>query len=89
MSSFFELFIFVLYLFIGLFIILTNNPVHSILGLVLVFFMGACLSIFIGVEFLALVTLIVYVGAISVLFLFVVMLLNVRVLELNVNLLKY
>lgn len=78
-----------LFLFIGLFIILTNNPVHSILALVLIFFLSSCLALALGVEFLAILILIVYVGAISVLFLFVVMLLNIRVLELNVSLVKY
>jgi len=68
---------------------LTNNPVHAILALVLIFFLSSCLSLMLGVEFLAVLILIVYVGAISVLFLFVVMLLNIRVLELNVSLLKY
>lgn len=80
---------FCLFLFVGLFVILTNNPVHSILALVLIFFFSSCLSISLGVEFLAILILIVYVGAISVLFLFVVMLLNIRVLELNVSLVKY
>lgn len=88
MTGGFELFFF-LFLIVGLFVILTNNPVHSILGLVLVFFLGSCLSIALGIEFLALLILIVYVGAISVLFLFVVMLLNVRVIELNSSLVRY
>lgn len=79
----------ILFVFIGLFVILTNNPVHSILALVLIFFLSSCLTLSLGVEFLALLILIVYVGAISVLFLFVVMLLNIRVLELNISLLKY
>ena len=81
--------ILVLFICVGLFVILTNNPVHSILALVLIFFFSSCLSIALGVEFLAILILIVYVGAISVLFLFVVMLLNIRVLELNVSLVKY
>lgn len=79
----------ILFIFIGLFVILTNNPVHSILALVLIFFLSSCLTLSLGVEFLAILILIVYVGAISVLFLFVVMLLNIRVLELNISLLKY
>lgn len=78
-----------LFFFVGLFVILTNNPVHSILALVLMFFFSSCLSIALGVEFLAILILIIYVGAISVLFLFIVMLLNIRVLELNVSLIKY
>lgn len=81
--------IFWLFLFVGLFVILTNNPVHSVLALVLIFFFSSCLALALGVEFLAVLILIVYVGAISVLFLFVVMLLNIRVLELNVSLVKY
>ena len=81
--------IFLLFFFVGLFVILTNNPVHSILGLVLIFFLSSCLSIALGLEFLAILILIVYVGAISVLFLFIVMLLNIRVLELNISLVKY
>lgn len=81
--------IFSLFFFVGVYIILTDNPVHSILALVLIFFLSSCLAIALGVEFLALLILIVYVGAISVLFLFVVMMLNIRVLELNASLLKY
>lgn len=73
----------------GLFVLLTNNPVHSILALVLIFFLSSCLALILGVEFLAFLILIVYVGAIAVLFLFVVMLLNMRVIELNASLLKY
>jgi len=88
MPYFFEI-LFFLFLFVGTFVILTNNPVHSILALVLVFFLSSCLAVSLGVEFLAILILIVYVGAISVLFLFVVMLLNIRVLELNISLVKY
>jgi NADH:ubiquinone oxidoreductase subunit 6 (chain J) len=80
---------FLLFIFVGLFILITNNPVHSILALFLIFFLSSCLILSIGAEFFAILILIVYIGAISVLFLFVVMLLNIRVLELNVSLLKY
>lgn len=80
---------FFIYTFVGLFVIITNNPVHSVLGLILVFFLSSCVALSIGAEFLAFLLLIVYIGAISVLFLFIVMLLNIRVLELNVSLLKY
>lgn len=88
MDLFFWVF-FCLLLTVGLYTLLTNNPVHSILALVLIFFLSSCLTVSIGVEFLAILILIVYVGAISVLFLFVVMLLNIRVLELNVSFFKY
>lgn len=80
---------FVLFIFVGLFILITNNPVHSILALFLIFFLSSCLILSVGAEFFAILILIVYIGAISVLFLFVVMLLNIRVLELNISLLKY
>jgi NADH:ubiquinone oxidoreductase subunit 6 (subunit J) len=58
-----------------------RNPVISIIYLILVFLFSVLLLIHIGVEFLAVVLFIVYVGAISILFLFVVMMLNIRVLD--------
>ena len=82
-------FIFFLFFFIGVFIILTNNPVHSIFGLILLFFLAAGLAIIFGAEFLAFLILIIYVGAVSVLFLFIVMLLNVRILDMTFNNMKY
>lgn len=87
--DFFFITFFCLLLIVGLYTLLTNNPVHSILALVLLFFLSSCLTVSLGIEFLAILILIVYVGAISVLFLFVVMLLNIRVLELNVSFFKY
>lgn len=71
------------------FVIASNNPVHSILFLILVFFNAIGLLIFFNVEFLAMIFLIIYVGAISVLFLFVIMMLNIRVLELSGNFLRF
>nr|YP_009402831.1 NADH dehydrogenase subunit 6 [Compsopogon caeruleus]ARX96188.1 NADH dehydrogenase subunit 6 [Compsopogon caeruleus] len=62
----------------ALMVILSSNPVHSVLFLILVFCNVAGLLFLLGAEFLALLFIIVYVGAISVLFLFVVMMLNVR-----------
>lgn len=70
-------------------IINSKNPVHSILFLVLVFSLTTGLLIMLGVEFIAMLFLVVYVGAITVLFLFVVMMLNVKIVELNERLLKY
>ena len=64
----------------GLFVFLTNNPVHSILFLILTFFNSAVLLFLLNAEFLGLIFIIVYVGAIAVLFLFVVMMLNVKVI---------
>lgn len=63
-------------------VILSRNIVQSVLYLILVFFLCSLLFIYLGADFLGLIILIVYIGAIAVLFLFVVMMLNVRVLEL-------
>ncbi len=59
------------------FVIFANNPVHSVLWLILTFFSVAGFFILVGAEFLALLLMIVYVGALAVLFLFVVMMLNI------------
>ena len=69
--------------------ILATNPVHSILFLILIFCCSICLFILIGIDFLALVFLIVYVGAIAVLFLFVVMMLNMKIIELEESFFRY
>lgn len=70
-------------------VISANNPIHSVFYLVLVFLNGAGLFILWGVEFLAIVFIIVYVGAIAILFLFIVMMLNIKLVELNENMLRY
>ena len=61
----------------SLMVITSKNPVHSVLFLILSFFNGAGLFIILHAEFLAMILIIVYVGAVAVLFLFVVMMLNV------------
>src|ERR1700709_122458 len=61
----------------GLMTILSRNPVHSVLWLILAFFNGAGLMVLVGAEFIAMLLVIVYVGAVAVLFLFVVMMLDV------------
>ena len=61
----------------ALLVIFANNPVHSVLWLILTFFSVAGFFILVGAEFLALLLMIVYVGALAVLFLFVVMMLNI------------
>ena len=61
----------------GLVTILSRNPVHSVLWLILAFFNGAGLMVLAGAEFIAMLLVIVYVGAVAVLFLFVVMMLDV------------
>ena len=62
----------------GLMVIRAENPVHSVLFLILTFFNVSGLLLLLEVEFLAMVFLVVYVGAIAVLFLFVVMMLNIK-----------
>jgi NADH-quinone oxidoreductase subunit J len=61
----------------GLMVITAKNPVHSVLWLILAFFNAAGLFILLGAEFLAMLLVIVYVGAVAVLFLFVVMMLDI------------
>ena len=58
-------------------VIFARNPVHSVLWLILAFFAAAGLFVLLGAEFVAMIMLIVYVGAVAVLFLFVVMMLDV------------
>jgi NADH-quinone oxidoreductase subunit J len=70
-------------------VIAAPNPVHSVIFLILVFCNITGLFILLEVEFLALIFIVVYVGAIAVLFLFVVIILNIRLIELNENLLRY
>ena len=60
-------------------VIVTRNPVHSALCLVLAFFTSAALWLLIEAEFLAIVLVLVYVGAVMVLFLFVVMMLDIKI----------
>jgi NADH:ubiquinone oxidoreductase subunit 6 (subunit J) len=73
----------------GIMVIQSRNPVHSVLFLILVFFNGAGLLILLGLDFFAMVFLVVYVGAIAVLFLFVVMMLNIKLAEISEKKLRY
>lgn len=78
--------IYFLILFSSLFVILSENAVYSVLFLILTFFNTILLLLLMGIEFFAFLLLIVYVGAIAVLFLFVVMMLNIKktsLFELN------
>jgi len=71
------------------FVITPKNPIHSILSLILVFFNTAVLLIILGAEFLAMLFVIVYVGAVAVLFLFVIMMLNIKTSSLNISIYRY
>jgi NADH-quinone oxidoreductase subunit J len=64
-------------------VVLSKNPVHSIFFLILVFMLGSSLLFFLDLEFLAFIFVIIYVGAIAVLFLFIIMMLNVKLVELK------
>jgi NADH-quinone oxidoreductase subunit J len=70
-------------------VIAARNPVHSVLFLILAFFNAAGLFILMGAEFLALILVVVYVGAVAVLFLFVVMMLDVDFVQLREGFLNY
>ena len=69
-------------------VISARNPVHSVLYLILTFFNAAALFLLTGAEFLAMILLVVYVGAVAVLFLFVVMMLDVDFVELRQGMLQ-
>ena len=87
-SVFFYLFAFVTCLS-GLMVISSRNPVHSVLFLILAFFNAAGLFILLNAEFLAMLLVVVYVGAVAVLFLFVVMMLDINFSELREGFQKY
>lgn len=73
----------------GLFTVTSKNPVHSVLWLILSFLSSAGLFVLLGAEFVAMLMIIVYVGAVAVLFLFVVMMLDVDFAELKAEMAKY
>ena len=73
----------------GVMVIAARNPVHSVLFLILAFFNSAGLFVLLGAEFLAMILVIVYVGAVAVLFLFVVMMLDINFVELRQGVLQY
>jgi NADH-quinone oxidoreductase subunit J len=70
-------------------VIASKNPVHSVFFLILAFFSSAGLFVLIGAEYIAMTLVIVYVGAVAVLFLFVVMMLDINFAELRQGFLKY
>ena len=67
----------------------SRNPVHSVMWLILAFFNAAGLMVLVGAEFIAMLLVIVYVGAVAVLFLFVVMMLNIDFAELRSGVARY
>ncbi|MCA0045274.1 NADH-quinone oxidoreductase subunit J [Celeribacter litoreus] len=79
----------ILMLVAGAFTVVSRNPVHSVLWLILTFLSAAGLFVLLGAEFVAMLLVIVYVGAVMVLFLFVVMMLDVDFAELKAGMAKY
>src|SRR5215469_5435760 len=73
----------------GVMVVSARNPVHSVLFLILAFFNAAGLFLLMGAEFLAMILVIVYVGAVAVLFLFVVMMLDIDFAQLRTGAMKY
>lgn len=73
----------------GVMVVSSRNPVHSVLFLILAFFSSAALFVLMGAEFLAMILIVVYVGAVAVLFLFVVMMLDINFAELRQGFLQY
>ncbi len=73
----------------GLLVTVSRNPVHSVLWLILTFLSAAGLFVLLGAEFVAMLLMIVYVGAVAVLFLFVVMMLDVDFAQLKGEMVKY
>jgi len=73
----------------GIKVISAKNPVHSILGLVIVFVIGSIYLLLLGLDLFGLMLIIVYVGAIAILFLFVIMMLNLKHIELLENSTNY
>src|SRR5215204_4342186 len=73
----------------GVMVVSAKNPVHSVLFLILAFFNSAGLFVLLGAEFLAMILVVVYVGAVAVLFLFVVMMLDIDFAELRSGFMRY
>lgn len=73
----------------GILVISVKNPVHCVLFLILAFFNAAGIFILLGAEFLAMILVIVYVGAVAVLFLFVVLMLDINLTAMRQGFLKY
>ena len=87
-AAFFWMFAFIMVAAAAM-VIFARNPVHAVLFLILAFFNAAGLFVLLGAEFLAMILVVVYVGAVAVLFLFVVMMLDVDFAELRAGFIRY
>lgn len=75
--------------FCAFFVISSRNPIHSVLSLILVFLLSSIFLLCLEVEFLAFSFVIVYIGAIAILFLFIVMMLDIKIGDTSLHILKY
>lgn len=91
LQNFIDFYIIILLSLIGccIFVLISNNSVHSVLYLILCFFHAAIILFLFNIEFLGLTFLIIYVGAIAVLFLFVVMMINVKEDDISITLQEF
>lgn len=89
MLIFFENIILFLIVISSLFVLIVSNPVQSLLWLILTFALSSMFFIFLGVELMSIIIFMVYIGAIAVLFLFVIMMLNIKIIELRFFYLRY
>lgn len=89
MFVFYSYFITFFVIILALLVILSKNPVSSIISLIGIYILTSILFLFWGAEFLSIFLIIVYVGAIAILFLFVVMMLNIRIVEIHKSLSNY
>jgi len=85
----FHLFYLFLFAFFSFFVISARNPIHSVLSLVCLFILSSTLLLSLEVEFLALSFVIIYVGAIAILFLFVIMMLDIKIIDHSFDFLIY
>lgn len=84
----FYLFSFIL-VFSSIMVVVLKNPVHSVLFLIFAFFNSAAIFVLLGAEFIAMLVIVVYVGAVAVLFLFVVMMLDIKIEEIKAGFISY
>ena len=89
MTTFLFFIVSIIIIISSLLVIISKNPIHSVLFLILVFFNTSILFLFSNAEFLAMVVLIVYIGAVAVLFLFVIMMLDINITKLRQTFLNY
>jgi NADH-quinone oxidoreductase subunit J len=73
----------------SLLVVISNNSITSVLYLICVYVLSSLCFLLLGAEFLAILIIIVYIGAISILFLFVIMMLNLRIVEVYNSLINY